>query len=228
MTPTPTPPQAIPLLLDAPGEPAETLADRAYLTLRSRIITGGLRPGSPIEEARTMAELGIGRTPLREALTRLEHDELVSVISRRGTFVADVSIADLAHLSQIRAVLEPLGAALATERAGEAGRRAAGELLADLSSLPASRRDLILTDQRVHTFVYRACGNPYLEQDLLRYYHRSLRMWFAVLERATRLHEAVAEHRALLEAIVNDDAAAAGRLAGDHVRSFDRQLRGLF
>lgn len=175
-----------------------------------------------------MTELGVGRTPLREALTRLEHDELVSVISRRGTFVADMSISDLAHLSQIRAALEPLGASLAAERATEAERAAAGDLLHELASLPAARRELILADQRVHTFVYRACGNPYLEQDLLRYYHRSLRMWFAVLDRATRLHEAVAEHRELLEAIVAADAPAAARLAGDHVRSFDRQLRGLF
>ena len=215
-------------MLDAPAAAAETLADRAYLTLRSRIITGGLRPGSLIEEARTMAELGVGRTPLREALTRLEHDELVSVISRRGTFVADVSIADLAHLSQIRAVLEPLGASLAAERVGETEHAGARKLLAEFRSLPTSRRELILTDQRVHTFVYRACGNPYLEQDLLRYYHRSLRMWFAVLDRATRLHEAVAEHRELLEAILACDGDRAARLAGDHVRSFDLQLRGLF
>lgn len=197
--------------------------------LRSQIITGLRKPGALIEEARAMAELGVGRTPLREALTRLEHDELVSVISRRGTFVSDVSIADLAHLSQIRAVLEPLGASLAAERAGEAERHRVHELLTEFErGLPADRRELILADQRVHTFVYRACRNPYLEQDLLGYYHRSLRMWFLVLDRATRLHEAVAEHRPLLEAIETGDGDTAGRLAGEHVRSFDRQLRGLF
>jgi len=175
-----------------------------------------------------MAELGIGRTPLREAITRLEHEELVSVIARRGTFVSDVSIADLAHLSEIRAVLEPLGASLAARRVGDPERDQAGALLAELASgLPADPRALILLDQRIHGFVYRACKNPYLEQDLRSHYHRSLRMWFLVLDRATRLGDAVSEHRELLRAIRSGDTEAAGSVAGRHVISFDRQLRGL-
>ncbi|HUZ84703.1 MAG TPA: GntR family transcriptional regulator [Gaiellales bacterium] len=223
-------PQPAPLLLDdRAAESVETLADRTYLTLRSQIITGRLRPGALIEESRAMADLGVGRTPLREAITRLEHDELVSVLARRGTFVSDVSVADLAHLSQIRAVLEPLGASLAAERAGEPEREQAEQLLAELAgALPADPQALILLDQRIHGFVYRACRNPFLEQDLLAHYHRSLRMWFLVLDRATRLGDAVTEHRDLLRAILDHDAATAGRLAGGHVVSFDRQLRGLF
>src|SRR3954469_24556188 len=94
------------------------IAERAYLELRDRIVRLELPPGTPLRESELMADLAIGRTPLREAVKRLELENLVSVQPRRGTSVTDVHAADIGHISEIRVDLESFAAALAATRLG--------------------------------------------------------------------------------------------------------------
>ena len=116
---------------------ASSLADQAYSAIRDLIVSLELRPGAVINERELMERLGIGRTPVREALRRLAQERLVEVFPRRGTFVTSVEIRDLARLSEVRAVLEPEAARLAAERAtGRGPRRAARAARA--SSAPTS------------------------------------------------------------------------------------------
>ena len=100
---------------EADSAPAatETNADRAYDIVRERLVMLDIRPGEPINDDRLAAELGFGRTPLREALKRLERDRLVVAYPRRGTFAAAVDMTDLADISEIRKLLEPTAAARA-------------------------------------------------------------------------------------------------------------------
>ena len=118
-----------------PTTSARSQGERAYLLIRDRIITLKLAPGSVIEEARLRAELELGRTPIREALQRLAHENLVSFVPHRGTFVTDINLTDLRRLTEIRVVMEPYAARLATERAGEADRRAMAELVNELDAV---------------------------------------------------------------------------------------------
>ena len=82
-----------------------TDTQRAYERIKERIITTQMPPGAVIQEAVLMTELGLGRTPIREALKILEAEKLVVVSSRRGMFVSGVSISDLAEIQEIRSVL---------------------------------------------------------------------------------------------------------------------------
>jgi hypothetical protein len=84
-----------------------SMADRAYAVIMDRLIMLDIRPNDPIDDGALAQELGIGRTPVREALKRLETDRLVVAYARRGTFATGVDIADLAGISEIRAQLEP-------------------------------------------------------------------------------------------------------------------------
>ncbi len=93
-----------------------TDAQRAYSEIKERIVTTAMRPGAVIEEAALMADLGLGRTPIREALKLLEAEKLVVVSPRRGMFVADVSLTDLRELEEVRLELESLAARLAVQR----------------------------------------------------------------------------------------------------------------
>ena len=86
--------------------PPLSLADRAYLALRDRLITLQIRPGEPIDDGQIARELDVGRTPVREALKRLENDRLVIAYPRRGTFATSVDITDLAHINEIRLQLD--------------------------------------------------------------------------------------------------------------------------
>jgi DNA-binding GntR family transcriptional regulator len=104
-----------PLLQPAAGE-ARSLSVQAYFRIRELIVSLELQPGSIVDERALMARLGIGRTPVREALRLLAREGLVEIHPRRGMFVSSVEVGDLAALSEVRAVLESLAARLAAER----------------------------------------------------------------------------------------------------------------
>src|SRR5262245_19160342 len=106
----------------------ESLADRAYLEIRDRLVMLDIGPGQPINEDQLGTALGIGRTPVREALKRLVHERLVVAYPRRGTFATDVHIRDLAHISEVRQHLEPIAAAFAAQRATSRERESLGRL----------------------------------------------------------------------------------------------------
>jgi DNA-binding GntR family transcriptional regulator len=119
--------------------PAESLADQAYRAIRDRLVMLDIRPGSPINEDQLGASLGIGRTPVREALKRLANESLVVAYPRRGTFATDVHITDLAHISEVRQHLEPIAAAAVARRATDRERASLSELADRLQSAETDR-----------------------------------------------------------------------------------------
>src|SRR5215217_2956221 len=124
---------AVPLDLDSSA--ATSLADKAYVAIRDRLIMLAIPPGDPIDDDALAQDLGVGRTPVREALKRLEGDRLVVSYPRRGTFAIGMDISDLAHISEIRVQLEPLAARRAAERAPRATRAELDELASRVEAL---------------------------------------------------------------------------------------------
>ena len=204
-----------------------TLAEHAYVEIRDRLVMLDIRPGAPLNDEMLAAELGIGRTPVREAFKRLEGDRLVVAYPRRGTFATAVDITDLAHISEIREQLEPLAAARAASRATPAVRAELAELAESLADLRGEPRDVLRRDVQVHRDVYRAAGNPHLEDVLVRQDNLATRIWCLFLDRLPSLPGHVSEHAALLHAIVAGDEAAAADLARAHVIGFERAIRAL-
>ncbi|QCU78233.1 GntR family transcriptional regulator [Citricoccus sp. SGAir0253] len=199
-----------------------TLAERAYQEIRTRIIDNRLAPGTPLDEEALMTELSIGRTPLREAVKRLESERLITIYSHRGTFVPEVTVRDLREISDARRLLEGYAARRAALQATEDGRRDLQSCLQELQSLDArSPADLIQVDGRIHESIYRAMGNRYIEESLVQYFSLSMRMWNHVLPRLGTMEPHVQEHLGLLQAILDGDAEEAERLAVDHVTHFE-------
>jgi DNA-binding GntR family transcriptional regulator len=208
--------------------PPSSLADRAYLALRDRLTTLQIRPGEPIEDGRVASELEVGRTPVREALKRLEDDRLVISYPRRGTFATGVDITDLAYINEIRVQLEPLAARRAAERATAGERAAIEDLLARfgaIDDLPADPTDLMRLDMTVHRTVYRAAGNPHLEDVLVRYHNLVTRIFCLFLERLPNVAEHINEHSAILTAIIDGDGDTAAGLTLKHVNGFEHGVR---
>jgi DNA-binding GntR family transcriptional regulator len=210
----------------SPG-PGELMADRAYAEMRDRIVTLRIPPGSPIDEDALGKELEMGRTPVREAIKRLSLENLVTVFPRRGTFASEINITDLAQIADVRVQLERHAAYRAAERIAPAQREQLEGLLAELASTDddADPRELVHLDTRVHRFVYQCADNPYLEETLDRYLNLSLRIWHLVIDRLPHLSARVHEHSELLAAIRDGDADRARRIAGDHVVTFEREIR---
>jgi DNA-binding GntR family transcriptional regulator len=206
-----------------------TLADRAYEHLRDRIVTLRIAPGEPIDEDRIARDLGMGRTPVREAIKRLALEKLVTVYPRRGTFASDINITDLAHISDVRIVLEGHAAARAAQRLTDPLARQLQGLLIELN---AGYRDedhaaLMELDGRVHRFIYRCADNPYLAEACDRHFNLSLRIWYLALERMPGLAHHVHDHHDVLEAIAAGDAQAAQAKLAGHIQDFERAIRDI-
>jgi len=196
-------------------------ADRAYLAIRSLIVSLELAPGAVIDERALMQRLGLGRTPVREALRRLAQEQLVEVFPRRGMFVTNVDVRDLARISEVREALEPEAARLAAERATEEERDGLTALREEIGR----GGDLMALDERVHRAIYAAAHNDLLEKTLGEYYVLALRIWTIALERAEDLEDAVEAHGDLLFAIANGMGAEAAGIMRAHVQDFEAAMR---
>ncbi|MCF2586283.1 GntR family transcriptional regulator [Brevibacterium sp. UCMA 11752] len=209
------------------SSPKVSLAERAYEILRHRLIMLDIAPGDPINEAALSAELEVGRTPIREALKRLESDHLVVSYSRRGTFASNVDLKDLSTISEMREVLEPIAARKAARNLTPERRREFEATVADLRELSADDepRALMERDLEVHRLIYSSVDNPHLMETLVRLDDLATRIWCLVIPRIPDLIGHIREHIDLLEAILEGKESAVEAHAAEHVREFDKTLR---
>jgi DNA-binding GntR family transcriptional regulator len=203
------------------------LADQAYRQIRDAIVAVRLQPGAPLDEKALSTSLGLGLTPIRDALKRLTLEKLAVTYPRRGTFVSRINIADEARLTEIRVELEGLAASLAAERASEDERAALLELLRDLEHGSLERADHTELDARVHRAIYTAARNEFLEATLNQYANLALRIWNFCLREQLAVDEHIRSQRAVVEAIVRRDALAARIAAEQHLRAFSEDVRSL-
>lgn len=212
---------------------AATRSERAYVKLREQIIATEISPGALLREDELMRQLGVGRTPIREALQRLKIDGFVTIIPWRGTLVTDVNITDLAAIYEVRARLESWAARLAAQRAREEDRLEARQLIDALDAITKSEGDqaLLELDRRIHGFVYRTSKNEFLTDTLEHYLNLSLRILQVAMRRypafTPRLEDVVQEQHTLLEAIIRGDADAAERIAIEYVSTLEDEIRRL-
>ena len=205
----------------------QSLSDEAYAQIRSMIISCQLRPGSVISEVELMNQLNMGRTPIREALRNLANEKLIEVYPRRGMFVAGVDVKDLAAISEVRGNLEIQAAGLAAERATAPDRMVISQLINEIDSLKGEPKmeKLIHLDQRIHHNIYAATHNDFLVSTLDQYYAHALRIWFMALDRVSELEDAIIEHRALLQSILDGDKKAAEKAMREHIEGFETTIR---
>ena len=203
----------------------ERLVDQAYRQIRDAIVAVRLQPGAPLDEKALSASLGLGLTPIRDALKRLTLEKLAVTYPRRGTYVSRVNIADEARLTEIRVELEGLAAALAAERASDDERAGLLRLLDDLEHGSHARVDHTELDARVHRAIYAAAGNEFLEATLNHYANLALRIWNYCLQEELAVDHAIDTQRAVVEAVVQGDVLAARMAAEQHLRQFSEEVR---
>ena len=208
----------------------ESFADFAYRILCDELIVLDIKPGEPLNDEVISRRLGVGRTPIREAMKRLEGDQLVVAYPRRGTFAAGVDIKDLAEISEIRHLLEPAAAARAARMASPKLRQELRDFAREVEQLlpgMQSQQDLMRLDMRVHRTIYRATGSRHLQDVLIRYDNLATRIWSLVLEKLPPVSEHIAQHIELLECIAAGDSEAAARLTAQHVTDVEKLIRAV-
>jgi DNA-binding GntR family transcriptional regulator len=198
---------------------SSSLADRVFKLLEAAIKCGDMKPGDRVHDHRLAAEFGVSRSPVREALKRLEHYGLIRVLPRRGTYVAQLlSRAETSDLLEIREALE-----------GIAARHAAQRLTA--TPVLVMRAQLEATVERVnageefgyaldfHEWVLRGSGNQGL-QPLLRTIHGQVRlMRFRSIVTSERAKQALRDHLDILEAIRDRNPVLAETRMRAHIRT---------
>lgn len=205
-------------------EPSQN--ERAYTGLRERLTTLVYRPGEHLNISTLVDDLDIGRTPINQALHRLANEGLVQILPRKGVVVAPLSIDDALHLIDVRLANETLCARLAAERITPAGLQKLEAILRQVDDAVA-RRDLPLVthlDRLFHEQIAEISANPILIEILKVLHARSQRFWAISLSSEGHLGEVGAEHRAILQALRDGDAAAAASAVTAHVLSFRQSL----
>ena len=204
-----------------------SLSRSAYESLTERLVLLDIAPGAPINEQELMSSLGVGRTPLREALKRLESDHLVVTYPRRGTFASPVDITALTEISEIRRSLEPLAARLAAQRCGADDRADLKRLRGALSKVrpSTSARDLMDLDLQVHRTIHAASHNRHLQAALERYGNLATRIWSVAAPRLTDAEGHIVEHIELVDAVAAGNADRAEALMKAHMDDFEQRIR---
>jgi DNA-binding GntR family transcriptional regulator len=194
---------------------ADALRDR----LEQDIVTGALRPGERLDEQSLAARFGVSRTPIREALMQLASAGLVRLEARRGAFVASLSLREVIERFEVMAALEGACGALAARRLTEEGRARL------LEAHEACRREApggdadayYYANERFHHVLYEACHNAYLAEQS-RQLHARLKPYRRLQLRArSRVATSLAEHQAVVDAILAGDGERAERALKGHI-----------
>ena len=200
---------------------AKSLEESVYYQLEEEILGGKLNRGDTLTECALSARLGVSRTPLRAALHRLAEEGLVKISPNRGAVVLGVNAEDLVDIYKIRTRLEGLASSLAAGRISEEDKKRLSESV-ELSEFYIRKRDadkLKELDSEFHNIIYEASGNRRLSK-ILSELHRSIRAYRRLSLTVTdRLERSVAEHRGILNAILNADAEEADRLTSLHIEA---------
>ena len=198
----------------------ETLHHSAVAELRAMILEGELPPGRRVPEMELCEQLGVSRTPLREALRVLEAEGLVELRPHRGAVVTPIDPKEIAAIFQVMEALESLAGRLACDNGSVEAfaelDRLHGELVAQFQA--GERAAYSTTNRRIHGWIVAMAGNPVLEATYKGFAAQLNRARSLANYDADRWQESLAEHEAVMDALRRRDAAAAAALLADHSR----------
>ncbi|CAN7322984.1 GntR family transcriptional regulator [Neorhizobium sp. LjRoot104] len=192
---------------------AESLSRQAYRRLENLIVTMKLQPGALVTERELIGLAGQGRTPVREAIQKLEWQGLIRVRPRVGLQVSEIIESDHDSIMQVRRQLEPVVAALVAERASEEQRSALLDCAKAMGAAAATGDipGFLEADKRFDEILEDACPNRFLTSALAPLQTHSRRRWFSTAS-VERMDQAVTLHVAVIRAIRSGDAEAARRV----------------
>ena len=195
-------------------------------SLREAIRNGVLKPGERIMEIQLAEELGVSRTPVREAIRKLELEGYVVMMPRRGTYVANMSIRDINEIFEIRTALESLSNGLAAEHITDEELEHLQRLLVIIGGYikAGNIEKIVETDIEFHDLMYHAARNQRLVGIISNLRDQLTRFRTLSMSYPGRLEATLDEHRTIVEAIANGDRKAASKAAEQHMENSEKTL----
>ena len=224
--PNETEPRLEPINLDTYQPLREAICE----SLRNAIKNGKLKPGERLMEVQLAEELGISRTPVREAIRKLEQEGYVIMLPRRGTYVSSVSVHDVQEIFEIRTALEKLSTGLAARRIENDELEQLQKLLTKIEGYIEKRDidNIVKTDIEFHDLLYHVSRNERLSGIISNLKEQLARFRTLSMSYPGRLEETLEEHREMVEAIASGDVEAAREAAERHmVRAEETLLKAM-
>jgi GntR family transcriptional regulator, rspAB operon transcriptional repressor len=200
------------------GAPADTskLKDKAYEVIRRKIVTCELMPGSVVDQNALMAEIGVSRTPVREAVNALEREDLLVVMPRRGVIVAPISVGDISQIYTVREAIEPLVVRLA---APEVQKDRLNRFLKDFTRERYAPDAIIRSDFELHSYFAERTENKHLIRLMAGVLSQNMRIVVLGARIQDRLEASNREHATIIQHLLDGDAAGAEAAMKAHIAS---------
>ncbi len=197
------------------------LGEVVFEYLRNAILAGELKPGERLMEVTLAEQLGVSRTPVREAIRKLEKESFVIMIPRKGAYVADLTKKDIMEVLEIRKELEGFAAALAAERMALSEKEALGKVVERFneSLINMDKKSMIECDNEFHSLIFEATKNQRLINIIYDLHDQFQRFRLIYFNEFNNYKEIQASHNRIFDAIIKKDAKGARSEAESHVES---------
>lgn len=195
------------------------LRDVVFNTLRQAILTGELKPGERLMEIHLANRLGVSRTPIREAIRKLELEGLVTMIPRRGAEVAEITEKSLQDVLEVRRALDALSVELACERISQEDLQQLEVACKNFEDAIAGKdlKKIAHADVALHDIIVKATGNARLVQMVNNLSEQMYRYRFEYIKDESKHQRLIEEHRIIFESLKKKDKETASRTAKLHI-----------
>ena len=192
------------------------LKNHTYCILKERLVNCIYPPGTLLNEAQLAADLGASRTPVREAISRLEMEGFVKIMPKKGIYVTDISLNDVLQIFQTRIEIEPIAVRLAAPHLPRE------ELLAFCGKFKGEAPDIqngFRLDTAMHLFIIEHCGNRYIIDMMHRIFDENTRVIISSKQNQVQIHDARLEHLDILNCLLDKDTERAIALMQSHIEN---------
>ena len=202
------------------------LRDVVFESIRGAILSGTIKPGERLMEVQMAEKMGVSRTPIREAIRKLELEGLVNMVPRKGVYVANLSVKDITDVLEIRSALEGLAANLAATRVTAEDIKEIEKAVEEFNeAIKGKDFELIVErDLKFHDSIFKASGNEKLVVLTNNLREQIQRFRVMILKNSSGLKDLSVEHREIADAISNKDADKAQELATSHIVQAEYQI----
>ncbi len=196
------------------------LREIVFGELRNLILTGKIEPGTRMMEIELAEEMGVSRTPIREAIRKLEEEGLVVIEPRKGAYVSEVSIPDIVNILEVRENMDGFSSYLAAQRISKVGKEKLDEISTSFNDAVESgiMDDMIKYDTLFHKVIVEETNNNYLINMMEKLQELVLRFRYIYYKDFRRAEEMPNEHKIISDAIIGGDAETARMESELHIR----------
>ncbi len=203
----------------------QLISEKIFDEIKKRIIFHEYTPGEVLNERRLMKEFSVSRTPIREALIRLEMQEFVVIMPRTATMVSQINYKELKNIFEIRIALEPMGARLVAERIKDEQIASLRRLFSHFCPTELTQNEVIRMDIELHRIIYQAMDNELLANILSRLHEHCLRLLKYVMTQKSYIRIALKDVDNLINAFAKRDANLAEKLMKQHFLNYLEKIK---